>query len=138
MNNLLAPKCGYQHGWCLKGPKTSCWASILSNGNLPKTYGLPDKCRYFSGRHPDYPTVTMNKYGDIVSLEMFRYDTIYFSIQEFDEAKPGIIKSDEDGYCETCSMRTSFWDLNVKAYVCSDHCRKIMYRKMEENSIHGE
>lgn len=122
MNNTLASRCGYKTGWCLRGPRSSCWQ-------------LPDKCRYFTMNHPDFPTVTMNKDGDLMVMSTMRYDVIFYNMQEFEAAKPGITKVDTTGYCETCKMLTSFWDLNVKAYVCSDKCRNRMYKKMEEASL---
>ena len=85
-----------------------------------------------------YPTVTINKYGQLVVLEMFRYDSLFYSLREFEDAKPGIIKVDEEGFCDTCKMRTYFWDINIKVPICSDRCRNIMYKKLEEESINGE
>jgi hypothetical protein len=74
----------------------------------------------------------------MVVLEMFRYDTIFYNIQEFETAKPGITKVDTEGFCDTCKMKTRFWELNIKVYICCDNCRNILYKRLEEASMKGE
>lgn len=118
--NTLVPLCGYDHGWCVKQPNCSCWK-------------MPAKCRYFRRNHPAFPTISMEKTsGNLRVMESMRYDTIYATRFDYDEVEHGVIKTDQAGTCDTCKMETTFWDVNVKVYVCSNRCRSALYRKMEE------
>jgi hypothetical protein len=121
MIDTLAPICGYQQGWCIKGPKASCWK-------------LPTKCRYYSRNHPAFPTITKNKNGELTVMDTMRYDTRFATRQEYDECEHGIIKVDSDGFCETCRIPTHFWDTNVKLHVCSNRCRVVLYKRLEKEA----
>jgi hypothetical protein len=129
----LAKLCGYSHGWCR--------LTNLSRGECPEAavvYSAFSKryetvCSYFSKVHPSFPMITKDKDGNMVVPDTMRYDTRYQARQPYDEVENGVIKTDEMGHCDTCHMETYYYDVNVKVFICSNPCRRQLYKKLEAN-----